>query len=66
MFGWTITASQIAFMTEFLLAIKVIFDNSWVGAGQGWTQFVLYLGINFFVHSCELGCMPEGSYPVLI
>ncbi|KXL47928.1 MAG: hypothetical protein FE78DRAFT_105559 [Acidomyces sp. 'richmondensis'] len=42
MFGWTITASQIAFMTEFLLAIKVIFDNSWVGAGQGWTQFVLW------------------------
>lgn len=49
MFGWwTLTASQIAFMTEFLLGIKVIFDNSWPGAGQGWTQFVVYLGITLF------------------
>ena len=46
MFGWwTLTASQIAFMTEFLLGIKLIFDPDWAGAGQGWTQFVTYLGI---------------------
>jgi amino acid transporter len=46
MFGWwTLTASQIAFMTEFLLGIKLIFDPNWAGAGQGWTQFVTYLGI---------------------
>lgn len=46
MFGWwTLTASQIAFMTEFLLGIKLIFDPNWAGAGQGWTQFVAYLGI---------------------
>ena len=46
MFGWwTLTASQIAFMTEFLLGIKLIFDPDWAGAGQGWTQFVTYVGI---------------------
>lgn len=46
MFGWwTLTASQIAFMTNFLLGMKVIFDNSWAGAGTGWLQFVVYLGI---------------------
>jgi amino acid transporter len=46
MFGWwALTASQIAFMTNFILGIKVIFDNNWAGASEGWLQFVIYIGI---------------------
>lgn len=42
---WTLTASQIAFMTNFLLGMKVMFDNDWSGASTGWVQFLLYVGI---------------------
>lgn len=46
MFGWwTLTASQMAFMTNFLLGIKVMFDNNWSGASEGWVQFLVYVGI---------------------
>jgi amino acid transporter len=46
MFGWwTLTASQMAFMTNFLLGIKVMFDNNWAGASEGWVQFLVYVGI---------------------
>lgn len=45
-FGWwALTASQLAFMTNFLLGVKLIFDPEWDGAGKGWVQFLLYLGI---------------------
>ena len=48
MFGWwALTASQIAFMTNFTLAIKLIFDENWEGASKGWLQFVIYVGITF-------------------
>jgi amino acid transporter len=46
MFGWwTLTASQMAFMTNFLLGIKVMFDNNWSGASEGWVQLLVYLGM---------------------
>jgi amino acid transporter len=45
-FGWwTLTASQTAFMTNFMLGFKVMFDNDWSGASTGWIQFLVYLGI---------------------
>ena len=45
-FGWwTLTASQTAFMTDFILSMKVIFDENWPGAGYGWLEFVIYVGI---------------------
>ncbi|KZZ96660.1 Amino acid/polyamine transporter I [Moelleriella libera RCEF 2490] len=45
-FGWwTLTASQIAFMTQFLLAMKLMFVPEWEGASKGWLQFVVYVGI---------------------
>lgn len=45
-FGWwALTASQMAFMTNFLLGIKVMFDNNWNGASEGWVQFLVYVGI---------------------
>ncbi|GAM90051.1 hypothetical protein ANO11243_080910 [Dothideomycetidae sp. 11243] len=51
-FGWlALTASQIAFMTEFILGIKVMFDSNWAGADQGWTRFLVYLGVTFLFTS---------------
>lgn len=45
-FGWwALNASQIAFMTNFVLAIKTIFDSDWEGGTKGWLQFVVYVGI---------------------
>lgn len=45
-FGWwTITASQAAFMTEFILAMKVLYDPDWSPAGTGWVNFLLYVAI---------------------
>lgn len=45
-FGWwTLTASQVAFMTEFLLGMKVMFDPEWDGAGKAWVNFMVYLGV---------------------
>lgn len=49
-FGWwTLGASQIAFMTDFLLGMKVIFDNEWEGADVGWVQFLVYLAVTAFL-----------------
>lgn len=46
-FGWwTLTASQTAFMTSFLLGMKNMFDPEWTGASSGWVQFLVYLGVN--------------------
>lgn len=46
-FGWwTLTASQTAFMTSFLLNMKVMFDPEWTGGSSGWVQFLVYLGVN--------------------
>ncbi|OAA64324.1 amino acid permease family protein [Niveomyces insectorum RCEF 264] len=54
-FGWwTLGASQIAFMTDFLLGMKVVFDNDWTGAGTGWIQFLVYLAVTVFLTCCNL------------
>lgn len=45
-FGWwTLTASQVAFMTNFILSIKLMFDPAWPGASVPWVQFLVYLGV---------------------
>ena len=45
-FGWwTLCASQVSFMTEFLLGMKTMFKPDWAGADEGWLQFVVYLGL---------------------
>lgn len=45
-FGWwTLTASQTAFMTEFILAMKVLYRENWAGAGLGWIQFLVYVAL---------------------
>ncbi|KAK7417757.1 hypothetical protein QQX98_004413 [Neonectria punicea] len=43
-FGWwTLSASQLAFMTEFMLSMKVLFDVDWTGASKGWVLFLVYV-----------------------
>ncbi|KAF5024835.1 hypothetical protein F66182_3074 [Fusarium sp. NRRL 66182] len=45
MTGWiTLSASQIAFMTEFMLSMKVLFQPDWAGASKGWVLFLVYIG----------------------
>lgn len=45
-FGWwALTASQVAFMTDFILEIKIIFNSDWEGINLGWLHFVIYVGI---------------------
>ncbi|KAK5941595.1 hypothetical protein PMZ80_005543 [Knufia obscura] len=45
-FGWwALTASQSAFMTEFILALKVIESPDWAPATYGWVNFLLYVAI---------------------
>lgn len=45
-FGWwTLNASLVAFATNFLLGIKLMYDPDWAGATTGWVQFLVYFGI---------------------
>lgn len=45
-FGWwTLTASQNAFMTDFFLGMKLMYDPDWKGASKGWVQFLVYVGV---------------------
>ncbi|KAJ5691912.1 hypothetical protein N7462_001335 [Penicillium macrosclerotiorum] len=49
-FGWwTLTASQVAFMTEFLLGMKTMFNPNWDGADKGWLNFVVFIGVVFLL-----------------
>ncbi|WZH47258.1 amino acid/polyamine transporter I [Fusarium acuminatum] len=46
MTGWiTLSASQIAFMTEFMLKMKILFKPDWAGADKGWVLFLVYVGV---------------------
>jgi len=64
-FGWwTLTASQIAFMTNFMLGMKVMFDNDRAGASEGWLQFMVYVGITFvFTLVNAVACRKDGILP---
>ncbi|KAG5929887.1 hypothetical protein E4U42_004079 [Claviceps africana] len=65
-FGWwTLTASQVAFMTQFLLAMKRIFDPAWEGASQGWLQLVVYVAITVFLTLVNYGaCRRDWILPM--
>ncbi|KAL4867654.1 hypothetical protein BDV12DRAFT_171076 [Aspergillus spectabilis] len=66
-FGWmTLTASQVAFMTEFLLGMKVMFDPDWDGAEKGWLQFVVYIGVVLVLTTVNVvSCRKEQVLPWL-
>ncbi|KAJ2963685.1 hypothetical protein NQ176_g10840 [Zarea fungicola] len=64
-FGWwTLTASQNAFMTNFLLGMKLMFDPDWEGANKGWVQFLVYTGVtvSFSVFN-HVACRNEKVLP---
>lgn len=49
-FGWwTATATLVAFNTDFLLGMKLMFDPEWDGINQNWLSFVVYLGLTLMV-----------------
>lgn len=64
-FGWwTLTASQVAFMTDFLLGMKLMFDEDWAGASKGWVQFLIYVGITVvFTGVNHVACRKEKFLP---
>ncbi|KAL4932377.1 putative amino acid permease family protein [Aspergillus undulatus] len=66
-FGWwTLTASQVAFMTEFLLGMKTMFEPDWDGAEKGWLQFVVYVGVCFVLTLTNVvSCRKEAVLPWL-
>lgn len=66
MFGWwTLTASQVAFMTQFLLGMKAMFDPQWKGAGEGWVRFLVYLGVtSLFTVVNVVSCRRDRFLPI--
>jgi amino acid transporter len=49
-FGWwTLSASQVAFMADFILCMKVLFSPDWEYADVGWVRFLMYLGVTVLV-----------------
>jgi choline transport protein len=65
-FGWwTLTASQVAFMANFLLGMKVMFDNEWTGGSSGWVQFLVYVAITLlFTVANVVSCRRESVLPI--
>lgn len=64
-FGWwTLTASQIAFMTNFVLGMKVMFEPTWAGASESWVQFLVYIGITLLFTVVNLvACRSDKTLP---
>lgn len=63
-FGWwTLSASMVAFMAEFLLRIYNMVDPNW-DSGRGWLNFVVYLGLTFLLtFTNAIGCRREQVLP---
>lgn len=66
-FGWwTLCASQMAFMTNFLLGMKTMFAPDWAGASEGWLEFVIYLGLVALMTAINVvACRKEKILPWL-
>lgn len=64
-FGWwCLTASQIAFMAEFLLSMKTMFEPDWDGVNKGWLNFVVYIGVVLVMTVINLvSCRKEKILP---
>ncbi|KAM0281598.1 hypothetical protein ACHAQH_003467 [Verticillium albo-atrum] len=64
-FGWwALTASVNAFLAELILGMKVMFDVDWPGATQGWTLFLVYVGITLFLNGFNLiACRSDKTLP---
>jgi len=64
-FGWwTLSASQIAFMTSFLCGMKSLFDTEWADNLTGWMQFLVYLGVTALLTGVNLvACRRDAFLP---
>lgn len=64
-FGWwTLSASLNAFLAEFLLEINTIFRPNWAGVGEGWLNFVVYIGVTVLLTFINVvGCRKEQFLP---
>jgi len=64
-FGWwTLSASQAAFMAEFILAMKVMYDQDWAYADSGWVQFLVYVGISILLAAVNaVACRKDRVLP---
>ncbi|KXH43476.1 choline transport protein [Colletotrichum salicis] len=65
-FGWwTLSASQVAFMANFILSMKVMFVPDWSEVGVGWINFLLYLAVTLVVTVANLvACRKDAILPV--
>ncbi|KAH8901038.1 amino acid transporter [Thozetella sp. PMI_491] len=65
-FGWwTLGASQIAFMTNFLLGMRLLFDDEWAGASTGWVELLVYLGVTLLLTVLNLVfCRRDNILPI--
>ncbi|KAK8061744.1 hypothetical protein PG994_008110 [Apiospora phragmitis] len=65
-FGWwALSASQIAFMTNFVLGMRLLFDPGWEGASIGWVQFSLYIGLTLAMTVINLvSCRHDKTLPL--
>ncbi|KAH6648513.1 putative GABA transporter [Truncatella angustata] len=63
-FGWwTLSASQIAFMTDFILGMKLLFDPDW--ESSGWMQFLIYIGITALMSAINIVfCRKDNILPM--
>lgn len=66
-FGWwTLSASQLAFMSDFMLGMKVLFDPDWPQAETGWIRFLLYLAVTLVITGANLvSCRRDTVLPAL-
>ncbi|KAJ9657935.1 hypothetical protein H2198_004018 [Neophaeococcomyces mojaviensis] len=64
-FGWwALTASQSAFMTDFILALKTNYDPDWAPATWNWVRFLLYLAITVLLTAINsVACRRDGILP---
>ena len=66
-FGWwALSASLNAFIADFLIQIKVMFDPNWSGVDKGWVHFLVYVGVTTFLTSINVvACRKEQILPWL-
>jgi len=64
-FGWwTLTASQSAFMTDFVLALKTDYNADWAPATWNWVRFLLYVAITVLLSAINsVACRRDGVLP---
>lgn len=66
-FGWwTLGASMVAFMADFTLGIRMLFNPEMQDGGAGWEKFVLYVVFTGALTGVNVvGCRRDSTLPVL-